>query len=229
MVQLRILGNRLFQRTMSVSLIFTAAFLGTLFTIPLFLQEGRGASPLESGLTVFPEAIGVVFFTQIVSRIYPRIGPRRTMMGGLIWITIILAILSTRDFETSLWTIRALMFALGWGMSCIFVSNQVAAMATISREDTGRASMLMSVQRQIGSATGVALISSVLIYVGTETVGASGLLEPNLTAYRTAFAFCAGLALTGVFLASRIPDADAAETMLPKTKPVSHPSPSPAD
>lgn len=145
------------------------------------------------------------------------------MMGGLLWIALILIVLTTRTFDTSLWTIRALMFGLGCGMSCIFVSNQVAAMATISREDTGRASMLMSVQRQVGAATGVALISSVLVYVGTETIGQAGLAEPNLSAYRWAFAVAAGLALLGAAFASRVPDADAAITMVPRP---SRPSPS---
>ncbi len=43
-----------------------------------------GFSPLEAGLTTFPEAIGVVTSTQIVARLYPRVGPRRLMMFGLI-------------------------------------------------------------------------------------------------------------------------------------------------
>lgn len=65
MVQLRILGNRLFRATLLVSLFASAGFTGILFLVPLFLQEARGASPLMSGLTTFPEAIGVVISTQL--------------------------------------------------------------------------------------------------------------------------------------------------------------------
>ena len=54
MVQLRLIGNRLFRRH-DVGLVFSSAgFLGMLFVVPLFLQEGRGVSPLTSGFTVFP-------------------------------------------------------------------------------------------------------------------------------------------------------------------------------
>jgi EmrB/QacA subfamily drug resistance transporter len=213
MVQLRVLGNRLFRRTMTVSLFATAGFLGTLFTIPLFLQEGRGVSPLTSGLTVFPEAIGVVTATQVVARIYPRIGPSRLMSGGLVLVSVVLTAVSFLDFNVNLWLFRALMFFLGSGMACIFVSNQAAALATISREETGRASMLYMVQRQIGAATGVAVLSSVLMLVGAQHTTATGTTVADLDGYRAAFLVAAALALVGAILATRVPDEDAAATM----------------
>ena len=109
------------------------------------------------------------------------------------------------------WLITALM-------ACIFLPNQAASMATISREQTGRASMLFSVQRQVGSAAGVALLSTVLAYVGTETIDAAGIASPNIDAYRAAFAVAAALAVIGSLLALRVPDEDAAITM--RRKPV---------
>lgn len=212
MVQLRVIGNRLFRRTMSVSMFATAGFLGTLFVVPLFLQDGRGVSPLTSGLAVFPEAIGVVTFTQVVARIYPRIGPRRLMTGGLVWVAIVLATVSFFPFDVSLWVFRAAMFLLGCGMACVFVSNQAAALATISRELTGRASMLYMVQRQIGAATGVAVLSSVLLMIGTDRIS-NGLSVPNHDAYRVAFLVAAALASVGAAFGTRVPDEDAEITM----------------
>ena len=41
----------------------SAGFSGILFLVPLFLQEARGASALSSGLTTFPEALGVLVST----------------------------------------------------------------------------------------------------------------------------------------------------------------------
>ncbi len=212
MVQLRVLKNRLFRPAMSVQTFATAGFLGTLFTVPLFLQEGAGVSALTSGLTVFPEAIGVVTATQVVARVYPRIGPSRLMTGGLIWVSLVLMALSFVDFDVNLWLFRTLMFMLGCGMACVFVSNQAAALATISKADTGRASMLYSVMRQIGAAAGVAILSSVLIIVGAEKTTA-GVSAPNQDAYQAAFLVAAALALIGATLATRIPDEDAAITM----------------
>ena len=213
MVQLRLLRNRLFRSTLLVSFFATGGFLGVLFLVPLFLQEARGASPLDAGLTTFPEALGVVISTQIVARLYPRFGPRRLMAGGLLWVAIDIALLALIDLNSNPWLVRLLMFGLGIGMAYIFLPNQAASLATISSAETGRASTLSSVQRQLGSAVGVAILSSILAAFGPTIVGADGATAPNLVAYRAAFLAAAGLALIGALFALRVPDADAAATM----------------
>jgi EmrB/QacA subfamily drug resistance transporter len=215
MVQLRLLGNRLFRSTMIVSMFGTACFTGVLFVVPLFLQEARGASPLESGLTTFPEAIGVICSTQLVARLYPRIGPRRLMSGGLFAMAAIVALLCAVEFGTTDWVVRALMFAMGCGMAYIFLPNQAASMATITSQETGRASTLSSVQRQVGAAIGVAVASSVLVAIGPLESAADG-GGPNLAAYRGAFIAAAAFALAGAVIAQKVPDRDAAATMRPR-------------
>jgi EmrB/QacA subfamily drug resistance transporter len=214
MVQLRLLGNRLFRSTLLVSMFGTASFTGILFVVPLFLQEARGASPLESGLTTFPEAIGVVVSTQLVARIYPRIGPRRLMSGGLFGMAAVLILLCTVNLNSSDWIVRILMFAMGCCMAYIFLPNQAASLATISSEATGRASTMSSVQRQVGAAVGVAIASTVLVAIGPLTAGSPGASTPNLTAYRGAFLAAVGFAVIGALIAQKVPDEDAAGTML---------------
>ncbi|HET9919573.1 MAG TPA: MDR family MFS transporter, partial [Ktedonobacteraceae bacterium] len=172
LLDLRLLNNRLFRSINVVSLFSSAAFLGVLFIAPLFLQEGRGVNALTSGLTTFTEALGVVTSTQIVALLYPRIGPRRLMVGGLTGVAILMALLSLIGADTSLWLMRLLMFLVGAGMAYSFLPSQTAAFATISSADTGRASSLYNAQRQLGSAVGVAVLSSVLSAVGTTQLSA---------------------------------------------------------
>ena len=212
MVELRLLGNRLFRTTQSVAFFATAGFIGTLFLVPLFLQVAQGASPLESGLTVFPEALGVVTSTQIVARLYPRVGPRRLMAGGLVWMTLAIGALAIFGLQSDPWVVRVLMFAVGAGMAYVFLPNQAASFATISRAQTGRATTIANVQRQIGGALGVAALSSVLV-----AAGAGGMDAADTTAYRAAFLVAAAFALTGALLALRVPDAEAHETMVARS------------
>jgi EmrB/QacA subfamily drug resistance transporter len=213
MVQLDLLSNRLFRSTLTVSVFATMSFIGTLFLVPLFLQEARGDSPLASGLTTFPEAIGVLTATQVVAKIYPKVGPRRLMIFGLFWVAIVITGLSFIAADTSDWVVRGLMFFLGTGMACIFLPNQAASLATISRERTGRATMFMSVQRQLGAAVGVAILSTVLAAVGATQIDPFGVEQPHLAAYRAAFLTAAVLALIGSGFAFLVPDEDAAESM----------------
>lgn len=54
-----------------------------MFLLPLFLQQLRGLSALQSGLTTFPQALGMITISRFASRAYPRIGPRKMMMIGM--------------------------------------------------------------------------------------------------------------------------------------------------
>jgi EmrB/QacA subfamily drug resistance transporter len=213
MVDLRLFGDRLFRSTNLIALFSSAGFLGLLFVGPLFLQEGRGVSALTSGLTTFPEALGVVVSTQIVARLYPKVGPRRLMAGGLIGVTIVMSLFLLMNFNTTLWLMRVLMFLTGAGMAYSFLPVQAAAFATISHSATGRASALFNAQRQLGAGLGVAVVGSVLNIVGPTLVSARGTVVPNVNAYHVAFLASAALALIAACIALTVHDRDAAATM----------------
>ena len=217
MIDLGLLHNRLFRVTNLVSFFAYAGFLGILFIAPLFLQEARGVTALVSGLTTFPEAIGVVLSTQLVARLYPRIGPRRLMAGGLASVSILMALLTLMGQDTNLWVMRVLMFLIGAGMAYAFLPLRAAAFATISSTSTGRASAFYSAQTQLGAALGVAILGTVLSIIGTTTLSATGTVEPNLFAYHAAFLAAAILTLIAACIALAVSDKDAAVTMRRKS------------
>ena len=82
MLRLRIYADRLFRAT-SLQLTFAGGgFMGTLFLVPLLLQNGLGFSAVHSGLSTFTEALGGMIGVQVTSRLYKRVGPRRLMTAG---------------------------------------------------------------------------------------------------------------------------------------------------
>ena len=212
MIDLHLLTNRLFASTTLVIVLGTIAFLGSLFMVALFFQDGFGVSALQSGLSTFPEAIGVMAGAQIAGRLYPRIGPRRLIGTGLAAVALTLALISLVSFDTSLWVMRALMFVLGLSMAHVFVPAQAAAFATVSPAATGRASTMFNAGRQLGGAVGVAILGAVVSAVGVTHV-ISGHVRPNAHAYHLAFLAAAGVALVACVLSRRISDADAAPSM----------------
>ena len=109
------------------------------------------------------------------------------------------------------------MFTMGLSMAQVIVSSQAASFATISSADTGHASSLFNSQRQLGSALGVALVTTVLAAVGTTRIVA-GHKVAHLAAYHAAFLAAAGVALVGAVVALTIRDADAAATMVLRTR-----------
>jgi MFS family permease len=125
--------------------------------------------------------------------------------------------MSLAGSQTSLWWMRLLMFCLGLAMGQVFVPAQAAAFATISPEATGRASTLFNVVRQLGSAAGVAVLTTAIVAVGPVHVVA-GHTTANLTAYHVAFLIAAGIALAGAAVALTIHDADAAATIVRRSR-----------
>jgi EmrB/QacA subfamily drug resistance transporter len=213
MVDLRLLGDRMFRASNMLIVMTMIAFFGILFVVPLFYQDGRGLSALASGLSTFPEAIGVLIGAQVVSRLlYPRIGPRRLIAAGLVGIAVGTGLMALVGSDTSLWWMRVLMFGLGYSIAHVMISMQAAAFVTISPTSTGRASTLFNANRQLGGAIGVALLSTVISAVGPVRQVA-GRTVADLTAYHAAFLTAAAIALAGAVLALLVvKDADAANT-----------------
>lgn len=205
MLRLRIYANRLFRAT-NLQLTFAGAgFVGTLFLVPLLLQNGLGFSALHSGLSTFPEAIGGMIGVQVTSRLYKRVGPRRLMIAGMCGTVVTIGGMAFAGPGNAAWLIPVLMFFTGGSFGFAMSPSQAAALATVSAAETGHASTLLNTLRQAGGAAGVALLGTVL--------GATGASSADLAGYRLAFLAAAGLMLLGAGFSSLVSDADAAPTM----------------
>jgi predicted MFS family arabinose efflux permease len=217
MLHLRLLRDRLFRATNVAALFGYGAFIGFLFIMPLYLQEARGLSAFDSGLTTFPEAIGVLVSSQVVGRIYGYVGPRRLMAGGLAVVALVMVAFTQIGLGTDLWTIRVAMFVAGAAMAFVFVPLQAATFATISPADTGQASAIFSTQRQVAAALGVAILATTLsaLLPDGDPSGAE-----QVSAFHGVYLVAAVLALTGSLASLAIRDADAAGTMHQTPDPV---------
>ena len=214
MLALRLLGNRIFRQCNVVSMLSTMSFLGLLFVMPLYLQLLRGQDAFHSGLTTFPQALGVMISSQFAGRLYARIGPRRLMSGGLFAAGVVISMFIGLDEHTSLWLIRSMMFLRGLCMGFAFVPMQAASYATIAPADNGRASAIFSTQRQVAVSIGVAILASVLAsYTSLSRPPAVGEVARALTGYRIAFGLAVVFSMSAALAAWFIRDSDAAPTM----------------
>jgi MFS family permease len=188
-----------------------------LFLLPLFLQGLGGLSAFQSGLTTFPQAIGVMISSQIAGRLYHRVGPRRLICGGMIGVAIISGMFVFITLDTSLWTIRGLLFLRGACMAFGFVPLQAATYANVSPTDTGRASALYSCARQVAAALGVATLATIWLSrtnaLTSGLVTASELTDARLAGFHDAFLAAAIIAVIGALSALLIRDSDAASTI----------------
>ncbi len=205
MLRLRIYSDRLFRMT-NLQLSFAGAgFVGTLFLVPLLLQNGLGFTAVHSGLSTFPEALGGMVGVQVTTHLYKRVGPRRLMVAGMCGTVATIGGMAFAGPGDAAWLIPVLMFCTGGSFGFAMAPSQAAGMATVSAAQTGQASTLLNTLRQAGGAAGVALLGTVL--------GATRPGPFDLAGYRLAFAAAACVMALGAVFSGLVSDADAAPTM----------------
>lgn len=230
MLYLRLYKDRMFRNSNMVNTFSYGAFAAFLFLLPQFIQQLLGYSPLRSGLTTFPQAVGVIMASQFVGKLYHTVGPRKLVTFGLTMVSLSNIPFLFVTLGVSPWSIRGLMFVRGLAMACSFVPLQAATYANIEKSDTGRASAIFSTQRQASAALGVAILTTIFVSRNNSVnkgispkTDLAAFHQGMLSAFHFAFAGSIVLSLIGAAYAfAFIKDQDAAATMHPRPADVAH-------
>ncbi|MEV4561206.1 DHA2 family efflux MFS transporter permease subunit [Kitasatospora sp. NPDC049285] len=204
-LRLRLFRDRLFRDTNLISLVGYVPMMGAMFLGPLFIQEARGGSALDSGSTTFTEAFGVLVTMQVVAAVYPRVGPRRIIGTGLLGVAAVMLLFATADAGTGLWTLRGYMFLLGLAMGAVFIPTTIASFSTIDRADVAHAATLNTVVRQTASSLAPAVVTTVLVLGATGSQRA----HPPLASYQLSYFVLAAVAVAAGLFAFTMPDGPA--------------------
>ncbi|MCA1187363.1 MULTISPECIES: DHA2 family efflux MFS transporter permease subunit [unclassified Saccharopolyspora] len=194
MLDVRLFGDASFRRASLILATCVAGFLGTLYGFTLMYQTGMGASPWETGLVTLPKAVGLMVASQAVTWAHPKWGPRLLIAVAMLGAA---GSFAAMNLVTGPLSAGVVQFASGFFVGAASIELQVVAFATISATATGGASTLFNVQRQVGSALGVAVTAGVLAIGGAGSSGSLGV-------YHFAMLVSAGFALLGVLVALRI-------------------------
>ncbi|MET0146954.1 MAG: MDR family MFS transporter [Ilumatobacteraceae bacterium] len=204
MLHLRLYGDRLFRSGNVINAFNSAGFFAATFATPLYLQTLRDESAFTSGLVIAPQAIGIFLVANLFgARLYQVVGPRRLITVGLSLSALATGALALTSLATPMWILAAIFFARGACMGGSFVVLQTATYAGISSADTGRATSLFNVQRQVAVAMGTAITATI---IGSAASGDSA------GPYRVAYVVAAGMLLAAGLFGFTIRDSDAAAT-----------------
>ncbi len=203
LMPLRIFANRNRSGAYALSLAIGAALSGTLFVLTLFLQNVLGFSPLQAGFAFLPTALGVIVGAQITSRVIARVGPRVPMTTGALMAAIgmfwLSAVTVQANYVTDVLGPLAIL-AIGLGMG--FVSTSVTAISAVNPTETGLASALLNVGRQLGGSLGIAIMGTVATTVSRNQLATGRIthaaVNSALTAgFSTAFEVAGLIAIFG--------------------------------
>lgn len=159
-----LLGNRDFLIGMLVVALLFSGIPGFFLVLALYLQNGFGLIPLESGLVTVPFSVGVVLASLISGRAGMRWPRRRISLGALclaaamLWLRVVVG----ETTETVVWADFAPKLLLGgFGLGLAVAPMFQTVLAGVPARDSGSGSGALQSFQQVGGAFGVAIIGEI--------------------------------------------------------------------
>lgn len=172
LIDLRFFRSIPFSTSIVLSVAAFASFGGFLFLNTLYLQEVRGLSPVEAGMTIVPLALMTMILSPVSGRMTGREGPRKPLMIAGVSTFVACGMLVNIDSGTPfVWLITAYaVFGTGFGFVNAPITN--AAVSGMPVAQAGVAAAIATTSRQFGQAIGVAIVGAIVASSAGDTAGA---------------------------------------------------------
>ncbi|MGA3050848.1 MAG: DHA2 family efflux MFS transporter permease subunit [Chitinispirillaceae bacterium] len=162
LVNLRLLGHYNFGLSNLVMFIFGLGMFGSVFLIPVYLQNIMGYTALQSGMVLLPVGIIQAICSPIGGYFSDKVNPKIPISIGIVLFAISFYLNTYLTIYSEHTQIMIPMYLRGIAMGVLFSSLSAVSVAEISRQDMAQASGLMNVIRQVGGSFGVAILQTLL-------------------------------------------------------------------
>jgi EmrB/QacA subfamily drug resistance transporter len=162
LIDFRLFRSVPFSASAATAVCAIAASGGFLFLTTLYLQDARGFSPLEAGLTLLPMPVMMAATSPMAGRMLARSGPRLPFVIAGTALTLSTFALTRLSSDSGLLFLLAAyaLFGVGAGMVNSPITN--GFISGVPKSQAGVASGMNSSARQLGQSLGVAIAGSVL-------------------------------------------------------------------
>jgi EmrB/QacA subfamily drug resistance transporter len=189
-----LLDLRLYRRATFSSASFAmfclgAALFGSMILLPLYWQEVRHYSVVDTGLLTGPQGLGMALVMPIAGKLSDRRGGGPIALGGVVLTTLASIPFALIGDHTPVANLVIAMFIRGAGIGFAFMPAMTAAFAALERSELSHATPQLNVLQRVGGSIGTAVLAVVLqrSLVGVHT------LAGVAAGYGTAFWVSAGL------------------------------------
>lgn len=159
-----LMRNRTYTSGLLVVLCFFASMIGLSLVLSLFCQIGEGFSPLRTGLTLAPFALGVALTAGPSYPLAQRFG-RVSMQGGLVVMGagfVLLAVMvHGAGGHVSVWSLIPGELLAGAGMGIALPPLFDFVLAGVKEHEVGSASGVLNAVQQFAAALGVAAFATI--------------------------------------------------------------------
>ncbi|RJS60066.1 DHA2 family efflux MFS transporter permease subunit [Bacillus sp. PK3_68] len=162
MLNMNVFKFNMFTFTLIINSIITMALFGGMLLLPIYLQNIRGFTPMESGLLLLPGALIMGLMGPIAGKLFDKYGVR--------WLAVIgLAITTYGTFEfthltsdTPYRSILMIYILRSFGMSLIMMPIMTAGMNVLPMKLIAHGTAMSNTIRQVAGSIGTAFLVTIM-------------------------------------------------------------------
>jgi DHA2 family multidrug resistance protein len=181
LVHLRLLRYRSFAAGITLVTVLGLVLYGSLVLLPLFMQTLLGWTAVTTGIWTSPRGVGTALCMPLVGYLLGKGWDGRWMVVfGFAVASIAFFSYSRMNLQSGTWDIFWVQINQGVGMGFIFVPLTTLTMDPIPRAETGYATSLYSVMRNVGSSIGISFVTA---WVARRSQLHQSILASHVTPY----------------------------------------------
>jgi hypothetical protein len=206
MADLRLFRRRSFAATGFVAFAISATVIGMIIYLSLYVQNTLGYSPAQAGLRFLPLSLVSFAVALVTGRLIGKVEMRVLLGVAMVAAAVGLASMAHLTATSSWLVLLPGLILAGTGLGITSTGLASAALSAVEPARAGMAAGLVNTLRQVGTATGVAVLGA--LYASRVTAATlhalAGQSAPPDAVHRLATAVASG---AGARVADRVPPA----------------------
>ncbi|WP_419158082.1 DHA2 family efflux MFS transporter permease subunit [Rossellomorea sp. BNER] len=162
MLEFRVFKYNMFTLTTIINVIITMAMFAGMILVPIYLQNIRGFTPLESGLLLLPGAILMGIMSPITGWIFDKIGAKWLSVIGLAITTFTTWEFSELTDHTTYTFLIIIYTARMFGMSMLMMPIMTAGLNQLPQRLNAHGTAVSNTFKQVSGALGTAFLVTVM-------------------------------------------------------------------
>jgi EmrB/QacA subfamily drug resistance transporter len=162
LLNLRLYKRPTFWTASSATFFLGAAMFGGMILLPLYFQNIRHESVLDTGLLLAPQGLGMALVMPAAGRLTDRLGGGPLAVVGVLVTTVTTIPFGLIGAHTSIVYLSVVMLLRGMGIGFSFMPVMTAAFAALDKSELADATPQLNVVQRIGGSLGVAVLAVVL-------------------------------------------------------------------
>src|SRR4051812_10816221 len=161
-INFRVLKSRQLAAGVSIAAVLGLALFGSIFVLPIFLQNLHGLTANQTGMVILPGALASAFTMAFVGKNANRLDARWTVTVGAVLFFLAMLLLSRMTLASGPSETFWPLILRGVGLGLIFVPLTNASMAEVKTSELAQGTGMFNLTRQLGGSLGIAIMATML-------------------------------------------------------------------